>query len=168
MVANVSGSCVCSLFEQYRDRVYWFARRSVDAATAEDVAQEVFVRLLLLPQVEARQITVSYLFKVASNIIRRDRGKCARREVANRRIAHNKAQDFREEVQEAPELSLESLPPAQDEALRLIVCEGLSYDHAARSMGTAVSTMNNWKFRGLRTLREEMEAGAERKEALAG
>ena len=37
---------VLDLFERYYDRVYLFARRSVDASAAEDIAQEVFARLL--------------------------------------------------------------------------------------------------------------------------
>ena len=44
------------------------------------------------------------------------------------------------------------------DALRLIVCEGRSYAHAARSLGVSVTTINNWKHRGLGKLRRQLQA----------
>jgi DNA-directed RNA polymerase specialized sigma24 family protein len=38
-------------------------------------------------------------------------------------------------------------------AVRLIICRGLSYEQAARSLGVNVSTINNWKHRGVNKLR---------------
>lgn len=71
MGAEERGRFVLDLFDRYYGRVYCFARRSVDAPTADDVTQEVFARLLDTPEVERKPIGVSYLLKVAENIIRR-------------------------------------------------------------------------------------------------
>ncbi|MBT5382261.1 MAG: RNA polymerase sigma factor, partial [Phycisphaerae bacterium] len=42
-------------------------------------------------------------------------------------------------------------------AVRLVVCNGLSYQEAAESLGVPVSTVNNWKYRGLQRLKDMRE-----------
>ncbi|MEE2973044.1 MAG: sigma factor-like helix-turn-helix DNA-binding protein, partial [Planctomycetota bacterium] len=54
--------------------------------------------------------------------------------------------------------AMDRLGGDERDALRLIVCEGLSYAEAARSLGVTVSTINNWKHRGLGRLRKLIEA----------
>ena len=155
MIASTRGALVLSLFEQFYDRVYWFARRSVDAPTAEDVAQEVFTRLLRIPDLEERIVNSGYLIKVADNLIKRrhkqkvqmDRFTSGRTE----RPEHNR---FAEEAAEARCTgAMTQLSDAEHDALRLIVCEGLSYEAAAKALDVKVSTVNNWKFRGIQKLR---------------
>ena len=46
------------------------------------------------------------------------------------------------------------------DAIRMIVCEGCSYAEAARSMGVSVTTINNWKHRGISKLRKHLVAEA--------
>ena len=62
---------VLDLFEQYYHRVYCFSRRSLSADAAEDIAQEVFTRLLKLERLPQIQVNVSYLIKIADNLIKR-------------------------------------------------------------------------------------------------
>ena len=52
-------------------------------------------------------------------------------------------------------LAADALRPAGDErdAIRMVVVEGRSYAEAARSLGVSVTTINNWKHRGLEKLR---------------
>ena len=40
----------------------------------------------------------------------------------------------------------------------MIVCEGLSYEDAAASLGVRVSTINNWKYRGIQKLKQAATA----------
>ena len=57
--------------------------------------------------------------------------------------------------------ALNSLPTHERDAVRLVVCEGLSYEEASASLGVPVSTVNNWKYRGINKLKErasEMES----------
>jgi DNA-directed RNA polymerase specialized sigma24 family protein len=49
------------------------------------------------------------------------------------------------------------LTPSEQSAIRLIVCEGLDYQAAARSLGVPVSTINNWKHRALAKLKQIIE-----------
>lgn len=158
MGASSTGTFVLNLFERYYDRVYWFARRSVDAPTAEDVAQEVFVRLLNMPGIEMREITVNYLLKVAENILRRRFQQNVRAGVIAEQRGERDAGDLDLELAldalMGSEEMLAKLNDGEREALRLIVCEGLSYEAAALALDTKVSTVNNWKFRGIQKLRE--------------
>jgi RNA polymerase sigma-70 factor (ECF subfamily) len=147
---------VLRLFEVHYERVYWFARRSVDPTTAEDVAQEVFVRLLRIPDLEDREVSGSYLLKVADNLIKRRH----KQKVQQERFASVHAGEPVLEPRLPAEPgrgpcceALDNLSDAEREALRLIVCEGLSYEAAALAMDVKVSTVNNWKFRGIRKLR---------------
>jgi len=48
----------------------------------------------------------------------------------------------------------ERLTSEEQAAIRLIVCEGLDYQSAARSLGVPVSTINNWKHRGIAKLKQ--------------
>lgn len=157
---------VLALFEGYFDRVYRFVRRSVDASTAEEIAQDVFLKLLTQENLETKTISVSYLIKIADNMLKRRYRKTERA----RAYVGELARASREECtrpgamtaldNNLPDGSLvgaafDRLGNEEREAVRLIVCEGLSYEHAARSMGVRVSTINNWKHRGLQRMRED-------------
>jgi DNA-directed RNA polymerase specialized sigma24 family protein len=70
---------------------------------------------------------------------------------------------------QAVEGALDALTPDERNAVRLIVCEGKSYQHAAESLGVTVTTVNNWKHRGLVKMRRhiaETERDAARRPAL--
>ncbi len=55
-------------------------------------------------------------------------------------------------------MALSMLPTHERDAVRLVVCEGLSYEEASASLGVPVSTVNNWKFRGINKLKKHAEA----------
>jgi RNA polymerase sigma-70 factor (ECF subfamily) len=154
---------VLNLFEQYYERVYCFARRSVDPSTAEDIAQEVFVRLLHVADLESRVIQVGYLLKIADNLIKRGH----RRNKLMERHATTKKREIEQEYESprpgapahnvgAAQLRREfgTLTEREQEAVRLIVLRGLSYEEAARALGVKASSVNNWKFRGVQRLKQ--------------
>ena len=62
---------VMRLFEAYYTRVFAFTRKCAPQDVSEDVTQEVFVRLLQHPRLEQMDLSVSYLIKVAHNLLRR-------------------------------------------------------------------------------------------------
>lgn len=154
---------VLDLFEQYYTRVFCFARKSLPAESAEDISQEVFSRLLQLKHLEELDvISVSYLIKIADNLIKRryNRGQRFNRflEAAHAETRDRRRCDASSETSSGlgRELTdrLDMLPPSEREAVRLVVCHGLSYQEAAESLGVPVSTVNNWKYRGLQRLKE--------------
>lgn len=162
---------VLDLFEMYHDRVYAFARKSAEPAVAEDATQEAFVRLLQHPRLEELEISISYILKIVHNILRRRFTRSVRlREIVEEKI---KPRVRRHEEESSPrplrvaetranlgevEEAFTRLSPDERDALRMIVCEGKSYAHAARSLGVSVTTINNWKHRGLSKLRGQLDA----------
>jgi RNA polymerase sigma-70 factor (ECF subfamily) len=158
---------VLKLFEAYYKRVYCFSRKSLAPSAAEDIAQEVFTRLLQVKALEEKTITSSYLIKIADNLIKRGYNKDQRknryidsqRDDAIRDIRRHKPIEAKWTSSEITS-ALASLPVHERDAVRLVVCDGLSYDEASASLGVPVSTVNNWKYRGVNKLKErarEME-----------
>ncbi|MEY3143857.1 MAG: hypothetical protein RLY21_2350 [Planctomycetota bacterium] len=159
---------VLDLFDQYYERVYAFLRKSTTPDVAEDLAQEVFVRLLQHPELERLTISISYLLKIAHNLLRRRYARASRlRELLEERAAMDGGDEVaqsRSRAREADgpadigadvlETALGLLAKDEQDAIRLIVCEGKSYQHAAEALGVSVTTINNWKHRGITKLRK--------------
>lgn len=166
---------VGELYKSYYHRVFCFVRRFVRDEEAEEVAHEAFVRLFRVRNLERMSISVAYLLRIAENLLKRRHERALRyRQILEESgvVAGLSPRDSqRREVQErssgAPSASgdlpidaarLESvlcqLTHEEQAAVRLIVCEGLDYQAAARSLGVPVSTINNWKHRGLSKLKQ--------------
>jgi RNA polymerase sigma factor (sigma-70 family) len=155
---------VLDLFDRYYERVYAFLRKSTTPDVAEDLAQEVFVRLLQHPDLERLTISISYLLKIAHNLLRRRYARAARlRELLEERVQQDGGLDEGAPRRDEPAVDVESdiletalglLSKDEQDAIRLIVCEGKSYQHAAEALGVSVTTINNWKHRGIVKLRE--------------
>lgn len=164
---------VLALFEAHYDKVYAFARRSLEPAQAEDIAQEVFFRLMKRENLEHMTIRVGFLFRIADNLIkRRYRRQCRFNRYLDRTrptlettcVSGGAGEEDSFAASELAELPVELscamqlLNRHEQEAIRLIVCEGLSYKAAARVLGVPVATVNNWRHRGLSKLREYLDA----------
>lgn len=167
MSVTTSNGSVLLLFERYYERVYCFVRRSLDPSSAEDVAQEVFVRLMNIGNLESRSISVSYLIKIADNLIKRRHRRMRRFEAilaseptrsgVLRAMTGEHGEENQRDLDGTCDRVMGSLPGGESDAVRLVVCEGLSYENAARSLDVKVSTLNNWKFRGLQRLKQHAE-----------
>ena len=151
---------VLDLFDRYYDRTISFLRGWTSADVAEELAQETFLRLLQHPEIERREISVSYLLKVAHNLLRRRHARAMRlRALLEERPAPSRDSRPRADAdvdavdREVLEAALALIGQDERDAIRLIVCEGLSYQHAADALGVSVATVNNWKHRGLAKLR---------------
>lgn len=166
---------VGDLYNSYYHRVFCFTRRFVRDEEAEEVAHEAFVRLFRVKNLETMTISVAYLLRIAENLLKRrhERAQRYRRVIEQSGIVAG-LQQASEQRGESPERSwtgerapqdlwvdsarLESvlgqLTQEEQAAVRLIVCEGLDYQAAARSLGVPVSTINNWKHRGLSKLKQ--------------
>lgn len=156
---------VLDLFDRYYERVYAFLRKSTTPDVAEDLAQEVFLRLLQHPDLERLTLSISYLLKIAHNLLRRRYARAARlRELLEERVHQDptldtftpggtRRPDERDISPDILETALGLLGKDEQDAIRLIVCEGKSYQHAAEALGVSVTTINNWKHRGIVKLR---------------
>lgn len=160
MVATTRSSIVRDLFDQYFERVYRFVRRSTDEATADEIVQDVFLKLLQHPNLESKTLSVSYLFKIADNLLKRRFQRTRRASEIHQDLAGDTArwamaaQDNSDDDTSGIAEALSSLKDGERDAVRMIVCEEMSYEAAAQSLGVRVTTVNNWKHRGLERLRE--------------
>lgn len=152
---------VLELFEAYYKRVFCFTRKSLSPSAAEDIAQDVFTRLLQVKNLEEKTITASYLIKIADNLIKRNYNKDQRKNQYIDSQREEAIRDLRRSQKEAQEWSnteiskaLASLPSHERDAVQLVVCQGLSYEEASASLGVPVSTVNNWKYRGINKLKD--------------
>jgi RNA polymerase sigma factor (sigma-70 family) len=145
---------IASLSERFYQRVYAFARQLTDASTAEDVTQEVFLKLLRMDDLDQREIKSSYLIKMAHNLIRGQRRKAsvAIEPQGIERRADKPAKPERRAS--ALDLQLNELTTNEEVAIRLTVCRGLSLREASEALGVKVTTVTNWKYRGLKKLAE--------------
>ena len=164
-VGQTRATLVLDLFDRYYERVYAFLRKSTTPDVAEDLAQEVFLRLLPHPDLERLTISISYLLKIAHNLLRRRYARAARlRELLEERVHEDPNLDTftpgsarrpadKDISSDILETALGLLGKDEQDAIRLIVCEGKSYQHAAEALGVSVTTINNWKHRGIVKLR---------------
>ena len=153
------------LADRYYARVHAFARQLTDRSTADDITQEVFARLMTVEALEDRTISVSYLLKAAHNLVRglhRKEGRASRsREqlVQQMREAQKRlAQSADVPTDASVNRWLDTLPQHERDAVRLTVCSDLSLKDASVAMGVRVTTLTNWKYRGLRKLGEKVSA----------
>ena len=162
-ISQQRADLVLDLFEQYYTRVFCFARKSLPAESAEDITQEVFAKLLQLRHLEQLdEISVSYLIKIADNLIKRryNRGQRFQRFLgaASAEPQHRKVLETPEhptiEVSRDMARRLAHLSPSERRVIEMVIVNGLSYQEAATSMNVPVSTVNNWKYRGLQKLKQ--------------
>ncbi|HEX2189667.1 MAG TPA: sigma-70 family RNA polymerase sigma factor [Longimicrobiaceae bacterium] len=129
-------------------------RLTGDADTAEDLAQESFVRLLG-HRVSDDGVRV-WLFTVATNLVRDGARKRARREriLAAEPVLPSGFPDPGEEAERASRVAAvrEALGriPARDRELLLMREEGFSYAEMARATGTAPGSVGTLLARALR------------------
>ena len=155
------------LHETCSSRIYGFLRKSLPVDAAEDLTQETFLRLLQHKNLERKSITISYLFRVAQNLLRRRYNVAARARLIQETILKRQAAQLIHRVRESPPSAFESGPlhdalaelsPQEQTTIRLIVCEGHSYSQAANALNVPISTINNWKHRALNKLRGIIDA----------
>lgn len=153
-----------TVFESHYERVFYFLSRRVSAEQAEDLAQEVFFRLLKHSRLETVDITASYLFKIADNLVKNTYRRDWRRRVLVEELQETERVRALDRPSEAPieildrralEEVMSGLTANEQSAITLIVCQGLSYEAASMALGVSVTTINNWKHRGVRKLKEQ-------------
>ena len=142
-----SGARTKRLADWYRDwqqplRRYLTRRRIGSAADVDDIAQEVFLRLLRYENARLVDEPQWYLFKIAANVS----AEWGTR--SSRRLPHDsewlaelvdvlspelevERQDFDERVS----VAVEALPPRERESLRLHFAEGLTLPQIANALG---------------------------------
>ena len=146
------------LVGRHADRVFKTARQWCGSrADAEDITQEVFVKLarkIHLYRGEAQFST--FLYKITVNEARNYYTREKRRMTRETEFAKD-----RPDIQDPPADKdtratdlLRRLPPEQREAVVLVICDGLSHRDAAQALGCAEKTVTWRIFEAKRKLAE--------------
>jgi len=133
----------------------FLARRVAHAQDADDLAQEVFARLLRVHDAELIRNPLSYLLGIATHVVREFRQrKQHERVLFDSALAddlcedpeHAAAQGAAEqlELRERLDKALRQLPAAHQLVLLLVKRDGLSYAEAARTTGLSVHTIEKY------------------------
>lgn len=153
------------LVQRYQHTVLNFIfRHTGDRHTAEDLAQEVFMRVYQASsEFEPRGKVSSWIFTITLNICRNESKRRMRRErllhsLSTQGIAadgHESSQSGGYHAHEKDLMSaLEDLPDNQRAALLLRVNEGLSYAEISRVLSVSVSSVESLIFRARTRLRD--------------
>jgi RNA polymerase sigma-70 factor (ECF subfamily) len=159
-----------ALVRKYETKVYHLAFSFVrDAATAEDLAQDAFVKAYLhLPEFRFDSEFGTWLYRIAVNRIKDHLRKVGRRrevplsEVPESRFAGEDPSLARDEAREqtrrraAVQEALGTLPPKYAMILNLRDVQGLSYDEIVRTLNISPGTVDSRLFRARRLLRKKM------------
>lgn len=142
--------------------VSWFRRRVPDAAEAEDLTQESFLRISQLADHESVIHFEAYLFRTARSVLA-DRH---RRRIVRRAGAHDTLEPIHEPADEADALRtllareklrrvsalLQALPERTRMVFVLSRLEGLRYADIAKRMNISVSAVQKHMLRAIEAL----------------
>ena len=136
-----------ALYERWEPALYRYAlHMSGNRVTAEEVAHEVFLRLIgpHLHFDERRGSLQAYLYGVARNLIRMMRRKRDSEEIVEQAVVHDILGELiRDETTTALYAALEVLPDRYRDAVVLCDLEERSYEDAARIMACPVGTVRS-------------------------
>lgn len=161
-----SPAALSGIFDHYFEPVYGFIRLRVDdAALAEDLASEVFVRLVTVMRQRQgpRSSLRGWLFRVARNLVN-DHYR------ARKGFTESALDDWLPDPQgDDPELhairaataeqtrrALRALPPDQQEVLILRFAQSLSLQETADLMGKQANAIKQLQFRAIQALRRAL------------
>jgi RNA polymerase sigma-70 factor (ECF subfamily) len=157
------------LFERYAPALVRFADRMLgDRASAEEVTQEVFVKVISRAhQYDGRAEVSSWLFAIAANACRDRRRRDRRAAVVPLDAigdlpsggAGAEARLAGREQKAAVRRALEGLSEEQREALVLARYHGLPYAEIARILGISVGAVKTRIFRAVENLRARFSEG---------
>jgi RNA polymerase sigma factor (sigma-70 family) len=166
-MANGKRSPVGDWFREWHMplRRFLMRRKAGSSAEIDDIAQEVFLRLLRYNRSELINFPQAYLYKIAANVS----AEWATR--SNRKMPHNSAwladladtlspqiQVEREAATAELEQSVKALPARCREILRLHFEEGICHEEIARHMGLTRRVIRRDLARAYATLRTSLSA----------
>lgn len=154
-----------SVFDRYRQQLQRFlVRRLRSSQDARDLAQEVYLRLLRVPDPSLVRQPQAYLYRIAANVVYEYRIREQHEPVlfdseALEAIAEHPAETDRDEManrldaQRQLEGLLNQLPPLYRAILLMQKRDGLSYAEIAKELGLSIHTVEKYLFRALALVR---------------
>lgn len=155
---------VAGWYDQYHSRLLQYLRRSLRTASdAEDVSQEVFLRLLRVPEDRVIEHPRAYLFRVAANVINDWRSgqkmfeTRAPEELDGVPGPDNCDEEYddrkrKDQIRRAVDL----LPPHYRAALLLSAQHGMTYREVASHMDVSERMVKRYVVKAYARLREHL------------
>jgi len=150
-----------SAFAQYGKALHrYLMRRLSNQQSAQDLAQEAYLRLVRLESTELVRAPQAYLFRIASNLVYEFRAR-ERRDVvtfdsrvvdsAAERVSDPAAAEPGERVNMERQLEsvLSQLPPLYAAILIMKKRDGLSMEEIASELGISIHTVKKYLFRAV-------------------
>jgi len=152
--------------------VRFFAARAGSRQAAEDLAQELYLKLAGRAPGPAPENPLAFIYRTATNLVldrARGEARAAAREAAWRTAAHaslggedvvddapaDEAVASRQRLRQLVE-AVAGLPPQMQRAFRLHKLEGLSHAETARTMGISVKSVEKHISAALKALTERL------------
>lgn len=152
-------------FRQWRSplRRFLTVHSALRGADLDDIAQEVFLRLLRYERAELVEDPRAYLYKMAANVAAewsiRARVRLPHEEKWLAELTTDSTPDQdaeRDQTQERIGRAIQNLPVRQREMLKLHFSEGLEYGEIARRLGSTQRAVKRQLVRSYATLRFEL------------
>ncbi|MDR0544321.1 MAG: sigma-70 family RNA polymerase sigma factor [Odoribacteraceae bacterium] len=151
------------LFNEHFDAAVHLARRIVlSREEAEDIVQEVFIRMLDV-NLDALDSLPAFLYACTRNKALDHVRKNARltRPVALPESSDDSPETLAREIEHAETLSrlamaIEQLPKQSREVVKLVCLSGCSYKEASRQLGISLATVKTHVYRSFKKIRETL------------
>ena len=161
-------SLLINIVTKYNGALFNYFRKSTrDPCDAEDLTQEVYCKLARLEDEQTLAKTESYLFKIASNVLRdknrRDRVRARDKSVPFEDALGKDLSPSPEQIIDGREqyryflLALEGLSPRSQEVFVLSRFEGLTYTQIATRCGISVHTVKKHMMKAMAGLKAALE-----------
>ena len=166
---NAAAQLARTAFRNHAVELQRFLIRRVNhAQDADDLAQEVFARLLRVRDADLVRTPLSYLLGIASHVV----GEFRQRKHDERVVFDSEVTDElcespetaapaglaeRMELQDRLDRALEQLPPTHQLVLLLVKRDGFSYAEAAKAAGLSVHTVEKYLVEARSQLRVHLE-----------
>jgi RNA polymerase sigma factor (sigma-70 family) len=153
-------------FHQWRTplRRFLLGRAGVTVADVEDVAQEVFLRLMRYDKGELVEHPQAYLYKVAANVATEWSIRARNRQPHEEKwlsglIDREQPEDQLERVQSEREIerALNTLTPYQRQVLKLYFVDGKAYAEIATELGESLRSITRQFRKSYHKLRHELD-----------
>jgi RNA polymerase sigma-70 factor (ECF subfamily) len=158
------------LYRAHSGQLRGFARRRVGAHEAEDLVQDVYLRLLQKDSIAGLERPREYLFRVASNLAidsarkMRTRSRVSDEDLGlvispERMTSPEEIVESRKALQRL-QTSLDELPPMSRKVLLLNRLGDVTHEELADRMGVSVRTVERRMAKALKQLRRRLALGA--------
>jgi RNA polymerase sigma-70 factor (ECF subfamily) len=158
------GPDVARWYDEYHVRLLNYVRTSLRTETdAQDVSQEVYLRLLRVPEDRVIDHPRAYLFRVAANVVNdwragqrllETRPPEALEEIPGR---EDSSEDYEQRQQsERVSRAIASLPPIYRATLLLKVQHGMTYGEIAARLGVSERMVKRYVVKAYARMREQL------------